>query len=59
MTWVTLLKRKSEAFEKFKLFKSKVKNENGLKIKCLRSDNGGKFTSGEFKIFGDGNGIKR
>ena len=44
MTWVTFLKEKSEAFEKFKIFKAKVENEQKLKIKCLRSDNGGKFT---------------
>ena len=48
MTWVTFLKEKSEAFEKFKIFKAKVENETNLKIKCLRLDNGGKFTSNEF-----------
>jgi hypothetical protein len=36
MTWVTFLKNKSEAFEKFKEFKSLVENETNLKIKCLR-----------------------
>ena len=45
MTWVTFLKEKSEAFEKFKIFKAKVENETNLKIKCIRSDNGGEFTS--------------
>ena len=45
MTWVTFLKEKSEAFEKFKKFKAKVENETNLKIKCLRSDNGVEFTS--------------
>ena len=59
MTRVTFLKNKFEAFEKFKLFKAKVENESGHKIKCLRSDNGGEFTSGEFKIFYEENGIKR
>ena len=43
MTWVTFLKEKSEAFEKFKIFKAKVENKINLKIKCLRSDNGGEF----------------
>lgn len=37
MMWVTFLREKSEGFEKFKIFKSIVENEFGLKIKCLRS----------------------
>ena len=45
MTWVTFLKEKSEAFMKFKAFKALVENEINHKIKCLRSDNGGEFTS--------------
>ena len=48
MIWVIFLKTKSEAFDKFKLFKAKVENECGHKIKCLRSDNGGEFTLTEF-----------
>ena len=43
MTWVAFLKEKSEAFEKFKIFKAMAENELGMKIKCLRSDNGGGF----------------
>jgi hypothetical protein len=31
MTWVTFLKNKSEAFEKFKAFKALVENETILK----------------------------
>ena len=41
MTWVYFLKEKSEAFEKFKAFKTYVENETDIKIKILRSDNGG------------------
>ena len=33
MTWVAFFKEKSEAFEKFKIFKNKVENESGLKIR--------------------------
>ena len=51
MTWVAFLKEKSKAFEKFEIFKAKVENETNLKIKFLRSDNGGKFTSNEFNEF--------
>jgi hypothetical protein len=35
MMWVVFLKKKSEAFDKFKVFKEMVENENNLKIKCL------------------------
>lgn len=48
MVWVTFLREKFEAFDKFKLFKAKVENEIGLRIKCLRSDRGGEFTLEEF-----------
>jgi hypothetical protein len=48
MTWVSFLKKKSEALKKIKAFKSHVENETDLKIKCLRSDIGGEFISDEF-----------
>jgi transposase InsO family protein len=59
MTWITFLKEKSEAFEKFKSFKSLVENDIDLKIKCLRSDRGGEFTSYVFDEFYENHGIKR
>jgi hypothetical protein len=49
ITWVAFLKNKFEAFEKFKAFKALVENEIDMKIKCLRLDNGGEFTSIEFE----------
>ena len=59
MTWVAFLKEKSKAFEKFKIFKAMAENESGLKIKCLRSNNGGEFTSNEFNEFCENHGYKR
>jgi hypothetical protein len=51
MTAVFFLKKKSEAFEHFKIYKEMVETETDLKIKCLRSDNGGEFTSKNSWIF--------
>jgi hypothetical protein len=45
MPSVYFLKEKYEEFEKFKVFKTYVENKTDPKIKCLRSDNGGEFTS--------------
>ena len=45
MVWVTFLKEKSEAFDKFRIFKPLAENESENKIKCLCSYNGGEFTS--------------
>ena len=38
---VYFLKNKSDVFESFKKCKAMVETETGLKVKCLRSDNGG------------------
>lgn len=51
MTWVTFLKEKFKALDKFKAFKKLVENELGLKIKCLRSNRGGEFFSNEFEEY--------
>ncbi|KAJ0509944.1 putative RNA-directed DNA polymerase [Helianthus annuus] len=57
--WVYFLANKSESFEAFKRFKVMVENETSLKIKSLRSDRGGEFTSKTFNDFCDVHGIKR
>ena len=59
MTWLFLLKKKSETFNCFQVFKELTENEIDMKIKCLRSDNGGEFVSNEFNRYCDENGIKR
>jgi transposase InsO family protein len=59
MTADCFLKNKSEAFENFKIYKEMVENEMDSRIKCLRSDNGGEFTSKEFMFYCSNHGIKR
>jgi transposase InsO family protein len=58
MTAVFFLKNQSEAFENFKIYKEMVENEMDSRIKCLRSDNGGEFTSKEFMDYYNNHEIK-
>jgi hypothetical protein len=59
ITWVSFLKEKAEAFEKFKKFKALTENQIGKRLKEVRSDRGGEFMSSDFKEFCDKHGIKR
>ena len=43
--WVDFMKEKYEAFNKFQQFKEAVEKEVGRKVQCLRTDNGGQYTS--------------
>ena len=45
MTVVFFLRKNSEKFEHFKIYNEMVDTEMDLKIKFLRSNNGGEFTS--------------
>jgi transposase InsO family protein len=57
--WPFMLKTKGEAFDQFKKFKVSVENQYGRKIKVLRTDRGGEFTSKEFNLFCEQAGITR
>jgi hypothetical protein len=59
MTAIFFLKNKSKYFENFNIYKEMVENEMDSKIKCLRFDNGGEFTSKEFVDYSNSHGIKR
>ncbi|CAL8118972.1 unnamed protein product [Prunus armeniaca] len=57
--WVYFMKQKSEVFAKFKEWKTETENQTGRKIKYLRSDNGGEYTSNEFTNYCKQEGITR
>ena len=48
-TWVYPLKTKDQVFECFKEWQAQVENFTGRKVKILKTDNGGKFTSTQFE----------
>ncbi|KAG7594051.1 Integrase catalytic core [Arabidopsis thaliana x Arabidopsis arenosa] len=57
--WTILLKEKSDASCKFKVFKNMVEKETEEKILTFRTDRGGEFVSAEFNSFCEEFGIKR
>ncbi|KAC9449885.1 hypothetical protein E3N88_45811 [Mikania micrantha] len=59
MSWVFFLSQKSEAFDKFKVFKARVEMESGKKIVNLRTDRGGEFCSKDFTKFCNECGVQR
>ena len=46
-TWIYMLKSKGECMMAFRNFRNMVQTESGLRIKRLRSDNGGEYDSNE------------
>jgi hypothetical protein len=58
-TWLYILKTKDEVFNKFKEFKAEIENLTNKKIKTLRTDNGGEYTSKELFSFCKSIGIRR
>lgn len=56
-TWLYLLVNKSNVFDKFFQFKALVETQFSIKIKTLRSNGGGEYTSVAFKSFLSSNGI--
>jgi transposase InsO family protein len=58
-TWIYILKNKDGVLAKFQEFKAQVENQTERKIKVLRSDNEGEYTSKEFNNFCIEAGFKR
>jgi histone deacetylase 1/2 len=40
-SYIYQIKERTEALDKFKIFKAKIENQHNLKIKLVRSDRGG------------------
>ena len=49
--WVYVLKRKDQVFERFLEWKAFAEKSTGRKLKVVRTDNGGEYTSAEFKTY--------
>jgi transposase InsO family protein len=65
-TWVYFLRERSDVFETFKGWRAQVETQTGNKVKALnirvrylRSDNGGEYTSKEFGRYCKEKGILR
>jgi hypothetical protein len=58
-SWIFFMKTKGQVFNRFREFKALVENQTRKKIRVLRSENGGEYTSKEFMDFCAGEGIRR
>ena len=56
--WVYFLQHKSQVFEKFCEWKAMVEKATGKKLKAIRTDNGGEFTSNEFEVYLRAEGVR-
>lgn len=56
--WVEMLKTKDQALVNFRKIKQRAETETGDKLKALRTDRGGEFTSILFETFCSQDGIK-
>ena len=58
MLWVEPLAHKSDVFGAFQRFKAAAENESGMRIQRFRSDNGGEYTSHQFRDYLAEHGIR-
>ena len=56
-SWIYLLKKKEEVFEKFSNFKKMIQTQFDKSIRILRSDGGGEYKSKEFEQFMEKEGM--
>ncbi|KAE8218105.1 hypothetical protein CF319_g7952 [Tilletia indica] len=56
--WIFMMKSKAEAFEIIRTHCAFMERQRGNKVRTIRSDNGGEFTSNEAKAWARANGIE-
>lgn len=56
--WSFAITHKSDAFATYKTCEVKAERQLGAKVRSIRSDNGGEFTSNEFRAYLQAKGIK-
>ena len=56
--WVYIMKKKDEVFKWFREWKAQVEKSTSKKVKTLRTDNGGEYTSTEFEAYLVSEGIR-
>ena len=57
-TWIYILQHKSEVFDCFLQWKALAEKSSGRKLKAIRTDNGGEFTSAKFVDYLKSEGIR-
>ena len=57
-TWVYILKTKDQVFDCFRTWKMLVEKQSKRKLKTLRTDNGGEYTSTQFERYLQEEGIR-
>jgi Integrase core domain len=55
---IYFMKNKSQALQKFKYYKSFMETQKNIKLKILRTDNGGEYLSEDFKHYCKEAGIR-
>lgn len=57
-TWVYPLKTKDQVFDRFLEWKALIEKSSGKKLKTLRTDNGGEYTSTKFTAYLKAEGVR-